>query len=129
MCAGILDLFPGYVWDNGSSCSVDVLVVLLEEVIHKLLHLLDIPIVDGSPCLLDNPIDLSRVGGVGARLVRGVWVRWSLYGLHGLCVLLLNGSVDVGLAMGAMESGSCGLLGSLAKLLVLSLDELLVLLV
>ena len=106
-----------------------MLVILLEEVIHKLLHLLDIPIVYGSPGILDGPVDLSRICGVCAWLVWCVWVWWSLDGLHGLCVLLLDDTVDVGLAVGAMESGSRGLLGLLVELLVLSLEVLEVLLV
>ena len=106
-----------------------MLVICLEEVVHKLLHLLDIPIIDWSPGILYDPVDLPRVCGVGAWLVWCVWVRWSLDGLHGLCVLLLDGSVDVGLAVGAMESGSRGLFGLLVQLLILSLEVLLVLLV
>ena len=106
MCAGILDLFPGNLRDRLSRSSVDMLVILLEEVIHKLLHLLDIPIVYGSPGILDDLVDLSRICGVCAWLVWCVWVWWSLDGLHGLCVLLLDDTVDVGLAVGAMESGS-----------------------
>ena len=129
MCAGILDLFPGYVWDSGSRCLVDVLVVFLEEVIHQLLHLLNIPIVNGGPGILDNLIDLPWVCGVGAWLVWCVWVGGSLDGLHGLCVLLLDGSIDVGLAVGTVEPGCSSLLGLFAQLLVLSLKELLVLLV
>ena len=106
-----------------------MLVICLEEVIHELLHLLDIPIIDGSPGILYDPVDLPWVCGVSAWLVWCVWVRWSLDGLHGLCVLLFDGSVDMSLAVGAMESVSRGMPGLLIQLLILSLKALLVLLV
>ena len=106
-----------------------MLVVLQEEVVNQLLHVCNIPIVYGIPSLLNDGIDFKRVGCVSAWLVGCGWIGWSLYGLHGLCVLLLDGSVDVGLAVGTMEPGCCSLLGLLAKLLVLSLKEFLVLLV
>ena len=105
MCAGILDVFPCYVRDCCSRCSVDVLVVLQEKLIYKMLHVLDVPIVYGGPSILYDLINFSWVCGEGARLFGCVWVRWSLYGLHGLGVLLFDCSVDVCLAVVAMEPG------------------------
>ena len=82
-----------------------MLMVFQKEVIHELLHLLDIPIVDGNPCLLYDLVYLDRISCVSARLVRSVRVCWSLYRLHGLCVLLFDNPADGSLSLCAMELG------------------------
>ena len=96
-------------WHSGWWCCEDVSLVLEEEVVDKLLHLLDIAIVDGCPSFLYDLVNLGWVCGVGARLVWLVRVCWSLDGLHGLGVLLLNGFGYVGLSMWTLESGNCAL--------------------
>ena len=105
MGAGILDLFPSDVGDCGGGSCVDVLLVFVEKVINKLLHLMSIAIVNGCPCFLYDLVDLNRVGGEGAWCVGCSWVCWSLDGLHGLGMLLLDHSVDRGLPF---RSGKLG---------------------
>ena len=129
MCAGIFDFFPGDVWDSRCWSSVDVVLILLEESINKMLHVLGIPIVNGGPCILYDLINFVGVCGVRTWLVWCVWVWRSLYGLHGLGVLLFDCSVDVCLAVIAMEPGRRCLLGLLAYLLVLFFQMFLVLFV
>ena len=128
MCASIFNLLPCYVRDCLSRCPVYVLLVFGEEVVNQLLHLLHVPIVDGCPCILYDLVDLSWVCCVSARLVWCVRVRWTLDGLHGLCVLLFDGSVDRCLAVGALEPPRRCLSSLLMKVLVLPLKPLLVLL-
>ena len=108
---------------------MDVLLVLEEKVVHQLLHLMSIAIVDGCPCFLYDPVDLYRVGGVSTRLVGCGGVCWSLDCLHWLCVLLFDDPVDGCLCFGSCELGCRGLFCMLGKLLVLSLEVVLVLFV